>query len=109
MPVACRHGLTFAGEMGFNSVIIEGDSRTIIKKLQERTDDRSVSGNIILEIIKQAGHFQEVLFNLIPRKANEAAHTMAAWGRNRDEPTYWVEEAPREAESITEKDRLGIG
>lgn len=33
---ACLHGVTFAEDLGFEDAIIEGDSLTIVKKLQKR-------------------------------------------------------------------------
>ncbi|MBA0752366.1 hypothetical protein Gogos_001209, partial [Gossypium gossypioides] len=59
--------------MGFDKVIIEGDSRTVIKKLQNPEYDRS--------IIKEA---------------NEAAHAVATWGKGSIRPAYWVEKTPLE-------------
>ncbi|KAK5836463.1 hypothetical protein PVK06_012253 [Gossypium arboreum] len=47
---ACLQGVVFAEEMGFGEVIVEGDSMTIIKKLQSPKNDRSLIGVIINEI-----------------------------------------------------------
>ncbi|MBA0735132.1 hypothetical protein Gogos_019007 [Gossypium gossypioides] len=47
---ACLQGVVFAEEMGFDELIVEGDSMIVIKKLQSPENDRSLIGVIINEI-----------------------------------------------------------
>nr|KJB62035.1 hypothetical protein B456_009G397500 [Gossypium raimondii] len=79
---ACLHGVAFAEDLGFQDIILEGDSLTVVKKLQKNNDyiDRSVIRGIIEEIKTKARNFKSLIFRHIPWEANEAAHAMAAWG-----------------------------
>ncbi|MBA0704259.1 hypothetical protein Golax_016529 [Gossypium laxum] len=43
--LACLHAITFARDMGFRKVVVEGDSRTIIIKVQKGVLDRSAIGD----------------------------------------------------------------
>ncbi|KAK5845462.1 hypothetical protein PVK06_001649 [Gossypium arboreum] len=76
-------------DLGFKNVIIEGDSVTVVKKLQktEERNDRSVIGGLINEIQGKIRNFRTLVFSHIPRGANEAAHAMAAWERRSESLT----------------------
>ncbi|KAK8717691.1 hypothetical protein V6N13_044949 [Hibiscus sabdariffa] len=75
--LACRQVVWFARELGFSRVIIEGDSLTVIKKLNSNAVDR----------------------------ANKAAHALAYECRRFPGPCYWVEEAPVATTAECELDR----
>ncbi|MFQ6648233.1 hypothetical protein Gotur_021771 [Gossypium turneri] len=107
---ACFHGVAFAEDLGFQYIILEGDSLTIVKKLPKNDDyiDRSVIGGIINEIISKAKNFRSLMYRHIPGEANEAAHTMAVWGRGRDLSTFWVEKTSREDDPFIQKDQRGM-
>ncbi|MBA0630100.1 hypothetical protein Godav_002229 [Gossypium davidsonii] len=63
--------------MGFNSLAIVGDSRTVIKKCQSTDPDKSVIGALIRDIQSKKVHFKEIDFQFIHRLENECAHTLA--------------------------------
>ncbi|MBA0560509.1 hypothetical protein Golob_017399, partial [Gossypium lobatum] len=77
----CLEGAVFAEEIGFSDVIMEGDSRIVIKKLQNHGNDRSAIWGVINKIIAMSRIFWNIEFRSIPREANGAAYAMAAWGR----------------------------
>ncbi|MBA0802788.1 hypothetical protein Gohar_013059, partial [Gossypium harknessii] len=78
---ACLKGAVFAEEIGFSDVIMEGDSRIVIKKLQNHGNDRSAIRGVINKIIVMSRIFWNIEFQFIPREANGLAYAMAAWGR----------------------------
>ncbi|MBA0556066.1 hypothetical protein Goshw_023970, partial [Gossypium schwendimanii] len=69
------HGLRFAFELGFQSVVLEGDSRSVIEKIYV-----DISGN-------------------------RAALAMARDRVRRGEDRYWVEESPDSIVMVTNEDR----
>ncbi|MBA0578907.1 hypothetical protein Gorai_021178 [Gossypium raimondii] len=73
--LACLHAITFARDMGFRKVVVEGDSRTIIVKVQR------------------------------DRESNLVAHTIARMGFKIGNSQCWVEEVPPDTVAVIEKDR----
>ncbi|MBA0639900.1 hypothetical protein Goklo_022898, partial [Gossypium klotzschianum] len=62
--LACLHAITFARDMRFRKVVVEGDSRTIVVKVQR------------------------------DRESNLVAHTIARMGFKIGNSQCWVEEVP---------------
>ncbi|MBA0746748.1 hypothetical protein Gogos_009239, partial [Gossypium gossypioides] len=85
---ACERALYFALDMGFRKVVLEGDSLTVIKKLNSIITDRSVLSPISQHIRELAGALKEVTYNFVPREANKAAHELAMVGRNLKLPCF---------------------
>ncbi|MBA0670438.1 hypothetical protein Goklo_029648 [Gossypium klotzschianum] len=85
---ACERALYFALDMGFRKVILEGDSLTVIKKLNSNTVDISVLSPIYQHIHFLAGFFKEVTYIFVPREANKAAHELAMDGQNQSLPCF---------------------
>ncbi|KAK5775078.1 hypothetical protein PVK06_042945 [Gossypium arboreum] len=75
---ACEQAVTFAAELGFRSIQLEGNSVTIIKKVASSKLDKI---------------------------ANTDAHTLAGEGRRFSVPRYWIEEALEMVEWTAERDR----
>ncbi|KAK8535167.1 hypothetical protein V6N12_056696 [Hibiscus sabdariffa] len=89
--------ITFAKELGFRRVVIEGDSLTVVKKVCSLTSDGSLISPIIYDIRAVAREFVSIGFQFIHRTGNNVAHALARVGRGQQVPSYWVEEAPPEA------------
>ncbi|GMI75734.1 hypothetical protein like AT4G29090 [Hibiscus trionum] len=108
--LACLQAVTYAKELGFDKVIIEGDNITVIKRVCSTSMDGSVIGPIIYDIKSIAGQFESIEFRFVQRKINQVAHTLAQKGKGQQGDCYWIEEAPPrtsaaaalDAESITE-------
>ncbi|KAA3485159.1 reverse transcriptase [Gossypium australe] len=100
---ACERAILFAMDMGFQKIILEGDSLTVIKKLRSAKNDRSVIRSIIQNICKIATLVEEVSFSFSPRKGNQAAHTLAMEGYRWPLPCCWIEEIPDSVNSIVMK------
>ncbi|MBA0715824.1 hypothetical protein Golax_014705 [Gossypium laxum] len=46
----CFQAVTFVEKLGFRDVCVEGDALTVIRKLRDRENDKSVIGNLVNEI-----------------------------------------------------------
>ncbi|MBA0557689.1 hypothetical protein Golob_014738, partial [Gossypium lobatum] len=64
---ACEIALSFAKDMGFQKVILEGDSRTVLEVKAKHTH----------------------------RQCNKVSHLLAGNALHIDHDWYWVEEVPR--------------
>ncbi|KAK8710607.1 hypothetical protein V6N13_145921 [Hibiscus sabdariffa] len=76
--LACKVAVQFAKDMGFLNVIIEGDSLTVVKKLNSASHDRG---------------------------ANKVAHSLAREFYYVHDPCYWTELVPPETFAAAEADR----
>lgn len=100
----CERAITFAEEMTFQDVHFEGDSLTVIKKINSREEYKSVLRPVIQNIKDYKGNFDRATFCFVRRKANVAAYVLASKGRRYQEPMYWVEEAPEVVDRTVAED-----
>ncbi|GMJ07053.1 hypothetical protein HRI_004374500 [Hibiscus trionum] len=101
---ACLVTIRFLKDLGFRRATVEGDSRTVIRKLNQTTHDRSLIGPIIHDIKEESKGFDFIEFRFTHQEANGAAHLMARLGRNLDSPSYWIEEAPAAVMDLVESE-----
>ncbi|KAK8976633.1 hypothetical protein V6N11_057233 [Hibiscus sabdariffa] len=106
--LACQQAVQLAKDVGFSNVIIEGDSLTVIKKINAGSHDRSVIAPIIADIKELAKNFGAISFRFVRREANKAVHVLARECRSCQTPCYWLEEAPMEATTAAEVDIGGF-
>lgn len=65
--IAVNHGLHFARDLGFLSIIIEGDSRSVFTKINTEEDDLSEISALTWSAKEFAKNFQLCRFNFIGR------------------------------------------
>ncbi|KAK8501559.1 hypothetical protein V6N12_057890 [Hibiscus sabdariffa] len=106
--LACQQAVQLAKDVGFSNVIIEGDSLTVIKKINAGSHDRSVIAPIIADIKELAKNFGAISFRFVRREANKAVHVLARECCSCQTPCYWLEEAPMEATTAAEVDIGGF-
>ncbi|KAK8988192.1 hypothetical protein V6N11_065788 [Hibiscus sabdariffa] len=86
--LACKQAVLFARDLAFSSVIIEGDSLTIIKKLNASSFDRSIISPIVYDIKDVARCFDSISFRFVRRDANNVAHVLAHECQSQQGPLY---------------------
>ncbi|MBA0732913.1 hypothetical protein Gogos_016972 [Gossypium gossypioides] len=91
---AVIHGLRFALDLDFQSVILEGGSRSVIQKIVDNGKDLSEISALTWEAKELAKSFRFCRFHFVDRSGNKAAHAMTRDGLRRDEDRFWVEEVP---------------
>ncbi|KAK8552370.1 hypothetical protein V6N13_120773 [Hibiscus sabdariffa] len=101
----CEKMVSLAIDLCFQSVQIERDSLSIIKKLQSASVDKSVISPIINDICVLMGSFEEITFSFVNRTGNAAARELARLGAHQFEPRIWIEEAPASVDRIVERER----
>ncbi|GMI69891.1 hypothetical protein like AT3G25270 [Hibiscus trionum] len=105
---ALIHGLEFAKDLGFLSVEVEGDARTVIKKMNETSLDRSRIRSFIIDAKQMAQGFHRCRFTFTGRNGNAVARAMAVLGRRDTEDRFWVDKAPPAATTAADSDRRYI-
>ncbi|KAL4361897.1 hypothetical protein GQ457_04G006420 [Hibiscus cannabinus] len=88
--LACKQAATFAWELGFSRVVLEGDSRTVIQKCKSEIVDASLISPVIADIKAICRNFMDFVFGHVQREAN-------------------IEEALPRTLLAAEKDRAALG
>ncbi|GMI99218.1 hypothetical protein like AT3G25270 [Hibiscus trionum] len=102
---AMVQGLRFAMELGFADIIAEGDSLTVIKKLNSKSRDLFEISTYIGDAKSLARRFHTCRFVFTRREGNRSAHAMTLESRKYAEEMFWVEDAPGSVQSIANEDR----
>ncbi|KAL4310599.1 hypothetical protein GQ457_01G027790 [Hibiscus cannabinus] len=103
--VAYEKAVTFAFELGFRSVQVEGDSLSVIKKLSSAMADKSVISPILVDIKAWSKAFDIITFSFVSHEGNAVAHELARAGLQYSEPRCWIEEASAAVERLAQRDR----
>ncbi|KAA3461882.1 reverse transcriptase [Gossypium australe] len=92
--LACLDGLRFATDMGFQNLVVEGDSRSTIVRITEMGRDRSAFGVYVEEIKQRVKMFDKIIFRSVDRNTNQVAHILAKARSTFNEDRFWVEDVP---------------
>ncbi|XP_016755365.1 uncharacterized protein [Gossypium hirsutum] len=102
--VAVIHRLRFAKELGFLSIIVKGDSRSIIRKTNNHEHHFSGISALTWSAKEIAKEFYACAFHFISKSRNKTAHAMVQEGLSQVEDGYWVEDGPALVEATTAED-----
>lgn len=91
---ACFLVLKVGLENGWDRVIVEGDSLSVIKKCQSKSPDRSQIGALISNIQHLGSFFHDLKFSYVPRSGNTLAHDLAHSKMKDWKHTYQVKSTP---------------
>lgn len=92
--LAEQRAILFAQELGFEKVLIEGDSKTIIEAINVRNMHFASFGHIIQDIKWVNSLLPEVLFYHDKRQENNVAHGLARRARSSVPLLAWMEFVP---------------
>jgi ribonuclease HI len=92
--MACREGLTLAGESCHQPIILESDCLSVIKNLAKLEDQRAKSVFIIRESLEAAARCPMVVFNHVKRERNLVAHQLAQMARRLCHNAVWYSRVP---------------
>lgn len=90
--------------LGLREVEIEGDSRSVIRKLEEK-EDRSDIAVFIHDSKNLCLDFQTCIFLFTNREANKVEHIIASEGIKRRESTYLANQVHSGAAEMVAEDR----
>lgn len=101
---ACEQALIFTSAMGFRRIVVEGDSRTVINKIQTIGEDRSILRALTSNFKRLERFMDAVSYRFVHKEVNKATHILAKEGRQWPEPWYWIEEASTPVERVVSYD-----
>nr|KJB11692.1 hypothetical protein B456_001G272100 [Gossypium raimondii] len=84
----CLEGVKLGISLRIHSMKLMGDSKTVIKKCQETSTNKSVIGAIIRDIQQKKSDFQDLIFQYIHRSENLDAHRIAKIAFEKGETIY---------------------
>ncbi|XP_050248699.1 uncharacterized protein LOC126695948 [Quercus robur] len=91
---AARRAMEFALELGFDNVILEGDSEVLVKTLKDGRNTLAHYDNLIADILFLTSHFSRVQFSFVRRQCNRLAHSLARRASIIQQMSIWMEEVP---------------
>ncbi|KAK8655135.1 hypothetical protein V6N13_107725 [Hibiscus sabdariffa] len=103
--LACLQAVQFAAELGVRRIVVEGDSLSVIKKVNGPNSDKSILNPIVQDIKDLCRSFVSIQFQFTYQESNGVAHLLAKEGRSLVSPSYWIEEAPLAVVSLAESER----
>ncbi|OMO51638.1 hypothetical protein CCACVL1_29675 [Corchorus capsularis] len=92
--LASLKAICWARDMGFHDIIMEGDARSIITKVNSTQHDFSPIDPYIADLKFLSSLFRSCVFTHVIRAGNAVAHSLATLGLSLDTDAYWIEEVP---------------
>ena len=102
--LAAKKALQLAKDLGFHSIILEGDSKMAIDGLLSKNSSLNEYGHLLSEAKEVANQMDLVEFQFVPRQANKATHNIARHARHVSEFTVWMEDVPPHLVSVIQAD-----
>ncbi|MFQ6650032.1 hypothetical protein Gotur_022158 [Gossypium turneri] len=87
-------GFIIRNGRGKGFFLVEGDSRTVIEKINQEGFGRADLDSVILDIKSMGRFFHQLRFKHVRREANRVAHFIAREGNSRSKNSFWMEDFP---------------
>ena len=98
--LAARKALSFAHELGFQNVILEGDALHLIQALKSQEQNLCPLGLLVEDVKIYSNHFQRVLYSHVKRNGNCVAHDLARYAIGIPDFQVWMEDVPSHIVSV---------
>ena len=92
--MAARKATKFTLEIGFDKIILEGDSKKIYKDLLNNGSSLALHGHLIQDVKALVSLFSSICFSHVSQIGNQAAHSLARRAILSDNLNVWMEEVP---------------
>ncbi|KAI4347890.1 hypothetical protein L6164_008666 [Bauhinia variegata] len=92
--MANREALVLLKAWGYQHIVLEGDSQSIIHQLNSPRSNMSYEGLIINDILALSKEFTYVSFSWVPREANKVAHQLVALVKTTTGCNVWWDDPP---------------
>jgi ribonuclease HI len=92
--LAALHAVIFAKELGFSSVIFEGDALTVVKAINSKGACESSYGHFVEDVKRYMSELARSSFIHVVRGANSAAHSLAKEACTHVTDNYWWHSIP---------------
>ena len=106
--LAAQKELELTIELGFDNIILEGDSEVLIKYLAKGGNSLAHYGHLIADIHFLMARFSLLSLSHVRRHCNSLAHALARHASSTLDLSIWMEEIPRDLNSIYMADLSGL-
>ena len=91
--LAARRALELALELGFDNIILEGDSEILLKALKNGGSRQSHYGHLTLDIFFLISHFSTLKLSFVRRHYNRLVHSLARRAPIPPPMSFWMKES----------------
>ena len=106
--LATRKALELTVELGFDNIILEGDSEILIKSLAKCGKSLAHYGHLIAGIHVLMARFSSPSLSHVRRHCNRLAHALARRASSTPDLSIWMEEIPPDLNSVYMADLSGL-
>ncbi|KAL0005202.1 hypothetical protein SO802_012763 [Lithocarpus litseifolius] len=92
--LAAIRAIELSTELGFDRVVFEGDSQTVMKAITDTSLSFATSGLLIRDAQVLANQLRGVRFQYAGRESNKVAHNLARYARHITGYYVWMEDVP---------------
>ena len=98
--LAARRALELALKLGFDDIILEGDSEILIKSLMNGGSELAHYGHLAADILFLLSHFSKSRLYFVQRQCNRLAHSLARRASTPPLMSVWMEEISPDLTSV---------
>ncbi|XP_065630298.1 uncharacterized protein LOC136067864 [Quercus suber] len=102
--LAAWKALSFAHELGFQNVILEGDALHLIQALKSQKQSLCPLGLLVEDEKIYSSHFQRVLYSHVKRNSNRVAHNLVRHAISILNFQVWIEDVHSHIVSVLHSD-----
>ena len=102
--LATVRAVSFAVELGFSSIIIEGDSKVVIKALKNEKESLATFGHLIFAARPTIDAFCNLSFSHTHRQVNIIAHNLIRHAKHVSGYLVWMEDVPPQLQNVLQAD-----
>ena len=106
--LAARKALELTVELGFDNIILEGDSKILIKSLAKGGNSLAYYGHLITDIHVLITQFSSLSLSHVRRHCNRLAHALARHASSTLDLSIWMKEIPPDLNSVYMADLSGL-
>ena len=93
-PKAYELGITFAKDMGFHEIVLEGDSVMVSNDIAGISPPPSLIASVVYGISSLLSAFRRFSISHVGRKGNQVAYLLAKHAQSVEQFVTWIEESP---------------
>ena len=102
--IATVRAVSFAAELGVSSIIIEEDSKVVIKAMRSEEESLSTYGHLIAAVRQIMDGFNSLSFMHTRGQGNNLVHNFARHARHVSGYLVWMENVPPQLQNVLQAD-----